>query len=185
MIQHPVNPRPSQIQRTHRQQFVSPVVPAANNLMAFNIGRTGSRKRPIDKAIVFINKNAIDATQVSTVLFTATFPCTVVGLRWNINASQDAGTAFCAGAWCIIIAREGITVNTIARTDGATLFAPEQDVLTWGQWGIDNNTQTKDDIGSTKTMRKLMGGDRLIWIGKGVATETTHINGVVQFFCKT
>ena len=46
-------------------------------------------KRPIDKNLKYVKKTGVAATQVSTTLFTATFPCTVVGLRWSISCYQD------------------------------------------------------------------------------------------------
>ncbi len=159
--------------------------PPINMIPQQQVVRMGNRKRPIDKALIVITKDGIDATQVQTILFTATFPCTMVGLRWELSAVQAAGTGFCKGVWAIIIARQGITVNNMVQTDGSTLFAPEQDVITWGSWGIDNNVETTVRIGDTKSMRKLMGGDRLIFIMKGIATQTTSMFGVVQFFCKT
>ncbi len=145
--------------------------------------RTG--RRPVDKLIIVVNKDTIAGSQVQTILTTATFPCTVVGLRWQITAAQDGGTTACIGEWAIIILRDGQTAGTLVLSDQGTMFQPEQDVLTWGMWNIDNNTQTKMMEGDTKTMRKLLGGDRLVFIAIGVATQTTKIQGIIQFFCKT
>ncbi len=160
--------------------------------MAFNPAqiqrsfRTGGRvKRPVDKAIVNITKAAVAGSQVNTDLFTATFPCTIVGLRWHITMLQDGGTGATFNNWAIIILRDGQTADTLATSDGSTLYNPEQDVMTFGVMQIDNNTTTVSNVGETKTMRKMQGGDKLVYICIGVATNTHTIRGTVQFFCKT
>jgi len=147
--------------------------------------RTTGGRRPVDKNLIAIAQTAIDATDQTTTLVTATFPCTIVGLRWDFSIIQTAGTGICTYYWAIVILRDGLTQPTIAISDGSTFYNPEQDVMAFGATSIDNNTQTKQYMGSTKTMRKMMGGDKLIFISKGVATNTSRVDGVIQFFCKT
>ncbi len=172
--------------RTNHINIIS--APTRNISMSVpqQIFRTGGRtKRPVDKAIINITKAAVAGSQVSTTLFTTTFPCTIVGLRWHITMLQDAGTGATFSNWCIIILRDGLTADTLATSDGSTLYNPEQDVMTFGVMQIDNNTTTVSNVGETKTMRKMQGGDKLVWLGIGVATNTHTIRGTVQFFCKT
>ena len=45
-------------------------------------------RRPIDKLIIAINKDGVDATQVATTLLITTFPCTIVGLRTHAPRSR-------------------------------------------------------------------------------------------------
>jgi len=148
--------------------------------------RTGS-KRPVDKLLINVLKTGVDGTQVTTTLVTATFPCTVVGLRWDISCIPNAGTGIASYAWAIIILRDGVTVSTMAISDGATLYAPEQDVMAFGRGGHPSAAfaQLQHYNGSTKTMRKLMGGDKLMFIYIGEATNTSTVEGCIQFFCKT
>ncbi len=148
-------------------------------------GATPHTKRPIDKSLVAVLKATVDATQETTVLLTTTFPCTVVGLRWDISFDQDGGTGLAAYTWGIVVVRDGVTVDTLATSDAASFFNPEENMLVFGAGTIDNNTQTKQHTGSTKTMRKMQGGDTLVYIHKGIATNTTGSRGVIQFFCKT
>ncbi len=151
-------------------------------------GRTGfttQRKRPIDKSIIAISKDTVDATDVTTTLLTTTFPCTVTGLRWQLSFSQDGGTAAAFFHWAIVIVRDGVTVSTLTISDAGKFFDPEQNCLTWGVGTIDNNTETITHTGSTKTMRKMMGGDILMFVYKGRATNTSGCRGIIQFFCKT
>lgn len=142
-------------------------------------------KRPIDKSLKFINKVGVAATQVSTTLIAATFPCTLTGLRWDISGIQDGGTGNCACQWALVIVRDGLAQSTMATSDAASFYDPEQDVLTFGTGLIDNNNTSMIWTGATKTMRKMKGGDELIFIVSGVATNTTTLRGVIQFFCKT
>ncbi len=144
-----------------------------------------SAARPIDKLLVAISKDAVAGTQVSSVLYTATFPATITGLRWSLSFLQDAGTAEGEIYWALIVVRDGLSASTIATSDTAAFYEPEQDVLAFGVTMYDNNTESKIMEGATKTMRKLKGGDQLVFISKGVATDTAAVRGVVQFFAKS
>ncbi len=179
-MQPDINPAPTQRRRLQiRAQFNRP------NMVAPFVFRTTGSRRPVDKQLTSIFKDGVDGTQVATTLVTVTFPCTIVGLRWDIVAAQDAGTGLATGSWAIVVLRDGVTQPTIALSDASQFYNPEQDVMSFGQWAIDNNTHTVQNIGSTKTMRKMMGGDKLVFIAVGVATNTSAIRGVIQFFCKT
>jgi len=141
-------------------------------------------KRPIDKGLVNVI-HGISTTQAETTLITATFPCTVTGLRWEIGAI--GGPQSTSVRWAIIIVRDGNSANTIGASDGSDLYAPEQDVMAFGvQWcpDTDNGNSNIHWTGSTKSMRKLMGGDKIIFVTKGSFSNGT-VNGCVQLFCKT
>ncbi len=142
-------------------------------------------RRPIDKKLVAVLKAGVDATDVSTTLVTITFPATIVGLRWSLNFAQAAGTGLASHYWAIVIVREGVTVDSLGVSDAASFFNPEENCLVFGAGNIINNTETLSYEGSTKTMRKMQGGDTLQLIIKGEATNTTDVLGVVQFFLKT
>ncbi len=144
--------------------------------------------RPIDKEIISIGKAAMAGSQVSTTLITATFPCTITGLRWDLTFIADGGTGDAGYIWAIVKVTEGDSANTLSGGDGATLYAPEQNVLVWGKGsnpGADTIGAPVHYNGTTKIMRKLLGGDQLLWIGVGEATNTTEVSGAVQFFCRT
>ncbi len=143
------------------------------------------QKRPINKSLVAILKDTVTATDQTTVIFTATFPCTMVGLRWNLAMYQNTGTGTAVVNWAIVIVREGFTIPTLTVSDAGTFYSPESDCLVFGVATIYNNTQTKDFNGDTKTMRKMQGGDRLVFIARGIASETHSVRGIIQFFCKT
>ncbi len=146
-----------------------------------------SQKRPIDKGLVVVS-SAVSSTQQETVLITATFPCTATGLRWDMSFYGDT-TGANNGFWCIAIVRDGNAAATISLTDGAQLYQPEQDVLAFGSFhfsDLDGGTGSaqQDISGSTKSMRKLMGGDKLVFVHKSTNIRGT-VSGCVQIFCKS
>ncbi len=150
-------------------------------------GRRTGGKRPVDKLLINVIKSGVAGSTVTTTLVTATFPCTVVGLRWDISAACDAGTALGKVAWAIIILKDGETVNNLGTSDAGTLYNPEQNVMTWGNSILTGADQATIErwTGDTKTMRKLMGGDKLMFLVVGEATNTAEVRGTIQFFCKT
>ena len=158
---------------------------SAQPMVILNRGRTTGSKRPIDKNLVSVLLFALDTSQQNQTLVTVTFPCTIVGIRWNVAHSQFGGTGFCRASWCINVLRDGGTQKNMSTSTGSTFFAPESDCLVYGVSVIENNSESKIFEGSTKTMRKMMGGDKLIFSALGVATNTSQVEGVVQFFCKT
>ena len=150
----------------------------------FNSSRSSSR--PIDKQLIVVHKTTLVAVDQSTVLATLAFPCTIMGIRWSLDMVQSAGTAEATGSWAIVLARDGVTIDTMGfPTDGAGFFEPKQNVLAFGTWAIDNHTETKHVEGNTKTMRKMQVGDQLVFIARGAATNESDILGVVQLFCKS
>ncbi len=176
-----INPRPTQ---RARQSFRSPIVANPGSMNQFIVRTTGGR-RPVDKKLVVINHSSLDGTQQNTTLVTVTFPCTIVGIRWSMSIIQTAGTGSASHGWCINVLRDGGTQKVLSLTDGSDFFTSESDCLAFGCGVIDNNTTTIVYNGSTKTMRKMMGGDKLIFSALGVATNSSAILGCIQFFCKT
>ncbi len=147
-----------------------------------------STRRPIDKLLINVG-DLTSSSQQEVVLVTATFPCTITGLRWSI-ALQVGDTASCTGTWAIIIVRDGNAANTIALSSASSAYEPEQDVLAFGCYQTKDSTAGQGDSGmlmegTTKTMRKLMGGDRIMWIHIETAASGGTFNGVVQMFCKS
>lgn len=141
--------------------------------------------RPIEKKLVSISKDNMAGTQVSTDLLTTTFPGTITGLRWDLEYHQDGGTGPAIFYWALVIERDGVTVDNIGFSDAASFFNPEQNCLAFGCGSIDNNVQSFHVSGTTKTMRKMQDGDKLVFISVGVATNTCAVRGVIQFFLKS
>lgn len=144
-----------------------------------------STKRPVDKDVVNVKKDAVAGSQVATGLITAAYPCTATGIRWDLCAAQDAGSGTCSGTWAIIHLPDSNTASTISLTDTSTVYSPEQHVLAFGRWCIVAGSNTVHWNGSTKTMRKLKVGDKVNFIALGVATNTTALRGAIQIFCKS
>ncbi len=146
---------------------------------------TSRRPRPIDKQMIVIKKTDVTATQVETVLFTNIFPCTITGLRIDMTIIQDGGGATGVYAWAIVLVKQGTAASTISTTDAASFYQPEQNVMMFGTGNNDGTSIQVYRQETTKTMRKMMNGDLLKFICKGVATNTSEFFGVVQFFCRT
>ncbi len=145
-------------------------------------------RRPIDKDLIAISKT-IGASQASTTLKTTTFPCTVVGIRWELSATCIVA-AQAQFTWAIVLVKDGEAANTMSNADGATFYAPEQNVLAFGvgNWAgttVGDGSLSLQWSGNTKTMRKLMGGDVLQLIVDGNNATQGNLLGVIQFFCKS
>lgn len=145
-------------------------------------------KRAIDKELKVVNQVATTAV-VSTVLKTTTFPCTVVGLRWDGVIDSITAAASALTSWAIIVVHDGNAPNTPSLSDGGNYYTPEQDVLAFGITRTLGNTVTAGPravqfSGSTKTMRKLKQGDQLMFITFAGTAISTQVDAIIQFFCK-
>lgn len=155
------------------------------------VARGGNHsKRPIDKKIIGLVQTLSSAAQVATTLLTVTFPCTIVGIRWNISTIQGHVDADSSFRWAIVVVRDGVTVSAIGGGNGADFYTPEQDVFTWGTGFLaakdnGNGNITLQIEGHTKSMRKLQGGDTIQFIGTCDQVGGVHLTGAVQFFCKS
>lgn len=151
---------------------------------------TRRAKRPIDKKLTnVLIQNLVAAKQDATLYDSATFPGTITGLRWELSAVRSGGTATTFGhfAWAIVVVPAGTTISNLSLTSAGSLYDPEQMVLAFGRgctWDASAGEVLMYE-GSTKAMRKLKAGDKLVFTAFGTATERHDITGTVQFFYKT
>ena len=156
--------------------------------------RTGfSAPHPIDKKITNIQLNDVNATQQSTDLLTVSTACTVVGIRWSLFIEGDAGTLGNTHdyRWVIVHQRDGSNLSALGATNEGTLYSPEQNVLAFGV-GNDRAVPVSTALhngpfqwnGKTSSKRKLMDGDKIVFILDEIATDTVRCKGAVQLFCK-
>ncbi len=146
-------------------------------------------RRPIDKDLIVVSKT-ITASQQATTLKTTTFPCTLVGLRWDISMSSQLTTGVSLLSWAIVIVTEGDSANAMSTSDAASFYTPEQNVLTFGLSRYPDADAGAGPVvmhwnNNTKTMRKLKAGDTVQFIVQGSAAAQGSVLGVVQFFCKS
>lgn len=149
-----------------------------------------SQKRPIDKNLVNILIAAQGATQTNISLITATFPATITGIRWSLRFFCPAAGGANYGGWAIVRVKDGLAPNTMSFTNAATFLEPEQEVIAFGRWAVtdvDNGAGPAIDTfeGTTKSMRKLMGGDQIYFVCNGLSVAGTIVEGTIQFFSKT
>lgn len=162
-------------------------------------------KRPIDKSIVqfAFNHATPNTVQQQFKIYPlgaggATFPGTITGLRWSIQAQPGVLNALNSNStyYVIVRVRENTAVQPINiagptpdTATGGSLYNPEQDVmaagcLQWGQ-GTTSVNVTEGDIGTTKTMRKLMTGDSIHLAVRSVFNVPCVVIGFVEYFYKT
>ncbi len=122
--------------------------------------------------------------QKNALLMTATFPGTITGLRWDISAVEVTDIIDVV-AWTIVVVRDGNSGSAMSVGNATNLYAPEQDVLAFGFSRLQGNDEVERWVGSTKTMRKLMGGDKLEFLCKNIQGATAHVSGCIQLFYKT
>ncbi len=149
----------------------------------------GSR-RPTDKELIFVSQT-VTTSNVVTSMKTATFPCTLVGLRWNMVCNGIITTASSTISWIIVLVHDGNTANTISQSNGADMYTPENDVMAFGTIQVqDADLSAGGPVavhfeGNTKTMRKMRQGDILQFVTLGENANCATLRGTVQFFCKT
>ena len=146
-------------------------------------------KRPITKHLVSIDETP-STTQSSESMFTATFPCTIVGLRWALTASGNVSGVDVSLAWAIIRVPDGYTAKALLLSTGSDFYSPEREVMAFGRAHIGDiatagMVSSKEWIGSTRTSRKLQTGDALLLIAVTDNASSIALDGVVQFFAKT
>lgn len=159
------------------------------------------KKRPIGKNLKSATIAYSYATQLNLDLYTCTYPATITGLRWTIGVRNNGATA-AQGLWIIYRLKEGqgafgISVNASI----GNLTTPEQEVLATGLLVTsDSNVSgqggtgpcTDKVMGETKSMRKLMGGDKIVFsflgthnASSGNQPATGVVSVLVQFFDKS
>ncbi len=148
----------------------------------------GSR-RPTDKELIFLSQNAT-TSNTQTTLKTATFPCTIVGVRWDFTVTGLVTTGNPTTSWIIVIIKDGNSANTISQSNGADMYTPEANVMAFGTaTNLDTDATAGNTVmhitGQTKTMRKMQQGDILAFVTLCSIVTGANVKGVVQFFCKS
>lgn len=168
------------MQRSRKRQRTVPVVVQS------------ATRRPIDKQLVNVKIAAQSNIQTNIILITATYPGTITGIRWSLAFNNIIGGNSNYGTWMIVRSRDGLTPSTIGFTSAASAYTPEQEVIAYGKWNVqdtdiatNNGPSVQIVEGTTKSMRKLMGGDRIYFVCNGEVAGSTIVTGVIQFFSKT
>lgn len=118
----------------------------------------------------------------SSTLYTAVYPCTMAGMRWDMDfvRASIVSENNIQGQWAIYILKEG---NVALELSPTTIMQPEQNVIAWGVMSlgtIDSGVSKKSYMDKTKSMRKLQGGDKIMLAIKTV--EAVSCVWGVQFF---
>lgn len=110
----------------------------------------------------------VKSEQSNVSIYTATYPCTIAGLRWCFglcpyDLSSTSGSNF---IWAIYVVEQGDTpkslnLGSLNVTPASEAFKGEATVIAWGSGIVIGNNIVNFDS-STKSMRKLQGGDQLM-----------------------
>jgi len=158
------------------------------------------QKRPIDKQLVdgYLALTGTASKYIKIYPFSGdggvTFPGTLTGFRWTISSvNRDEANANLT-RWAIVKCREGLIPNALNNHGGGTvsscgtMYAPEQDVIAWGQNTLNSGLDFPSLInneGSTKSMRKMQNGDALYFVANDTSAAASGIMFIIQFFYKT
>ncbi len=154
-----------------------------------NVPLVQGSRRPTDKELIYVSQTAT-TSNTATTLKTTTFPCTIVGLRWNMTCRSIIATGSSTVNWIIVLVKDGNSANTISQSNGADMYTPENNVMAFGTVDVSDNDLGIGPLsvqvqGQTKTMRKMQQGDLLQFITISTLANSATFRGVVQFFCKT
>ena len=155
--------------------------------------RPNRRSRPVDKLVYSVLKSipagSHDAAQT---IFTATYPCTVTGFKWNINTIGDNTQAlFCV--WALIKYKEGEVFNhELHYVDGENLIDAESDVIAYGGGFFgsqgDGSTKPLNREGMTRIMRKMQVGDLIRFkfrVPGNIVGAAVPVMGTFQIFIRS
>jgi len=143
-------------------------------------------KRPIDKKMMRVLFTDLNTTQQNLDLYpAASFPGTLTGIRWSIGAVAEAGASPTQLSWLIVVVPAGTTVGTVNMANGDSAYDPEQNVIAFGSTALLTTATHAQWDGTTKGMRKLKAGDKLVFTARSIATQEITLCGTVQFFYKT
>jgi len=143
---------------------VEPFPDAANASAEFPTFRT----RPIHKLIKVVDfNNTDDDTQVTSVLFTATHPVTLAGLRW-VHGIANLDSLNTLWHWALVVVPDGFTMNDISIAHEDDFYQPAENVLAFGviRAGKESSSGSPNVFqleGSIKTKRRLKVGDQLVF----------------------
>lgn len=115
----------------------------------------------------------------------ATQPGTITGLRWDLSFNATTAGAQCEYVWAIVKLKAGVATPQLALTDGANIASDLQSVIAFGSGIARGQLEIPEEHGSTKSMRKMYNGDKLLFIIKGFGVSSLSPRGTVQFFYRT
>ena len=151
----------------------------------FHGGARRVTRRPITKEVLCVVLTSVAAAQATSVLYTATFPVTMVGLRWDLAIGGGFNALIGNYAWAIVFVPEGTGVSTLAQGNLAPIYLPEQHVIAFGRGVTSSSVPLITYNSNTKAMRKFQTGDQLVFVLSGETDpKFAEVHGAIQFFMK-
>ena len=140
--------------------------------------------RPLNKDLTYFTFSQ-GTTQTDTTFHVAVAPCTVTGLRLTFALVNNAANLNIL-KYAVLRLRENLPFPTLASTSLVNFIMPESEVMLQGVISCGNavgDTPGYDTTYHTKSMRKLMEGDRVVLVTDANAA-TIIVEGTMQFFLK-
>ncbi len=138
------------------------------------------KTRPIDKQIHAVTFT-YTTTQVNRLLFTAAFPGTLFGIRWDLSAQGNENGQL---SWVLSTLKDGDSIQTISQADQSLFFRPAERCIASGTQHITTGT-SENWSGSSKTQRKLGLNDQFIFSVIADFLDAGTIRGHITFFIKS
>lgn len=137
------------------------------------------QKHKFDKQLINVNTTTTASTQ-NTSIFTATYPCVIMGLLVS-GCSLTLLNAAVTFQWFVLIVEQGTAPSAPAFSGSA--YAPEQQVMAFGS-GVADAGGIPQFIVKTKTGRKMRVGDQLYFIVTSLTANLISHCYTIQFFLK-
>ena len=143
------------------------------------------KKHNFDKKLTNISTNT-GVVSTTALLYTATYPCVVIGIVINGTVSTIYTSSIVAYQWFFIIIRKGQGIPSINfNTYPSSSIAPEEHVMVFGSGVVTPDILSPCNC-KTKTSRKLMSGDTIRFlISTQVSPQTVAFSFTIQFFLRT
>ncbi len=126
-------------------------------------------------------------TQDTLDLINSSVAGTVSGFRWDFTI-RGTTSAIARVGFVIVHLRDGSTLSTMSLTDGADLYAPEEDVLCFGYAvGSDSDAtgvQFARLQGVSSAKRKIKQGDKIVIVAISTVVASA-LDGIFQCFITT
>lgn len=132
-----------------------------------------------DKQLINVGAT-VNNSQSNTSLFSATYPCVLMGLIVE-GGSVTVAAAAQTITWYVHVVEQGVNIPVIAY--GGSAFQPEQQVMCFGTAMIVNNVGAYFSK-KTKTGRKMKAGDQLYFSFASNVAQTANYDFTIQFFLK-
>lgn len=140
-------------------------------------------RRPVTKTDITISADG-DNTQTDTIIYAWTGPGTMTGLRWDFSVAELVGITGSNMYWALVLVPEGSIVGTLNLGDHTAFYAPEENVLAYGNCAPIYTEMTCHQEGVIGTRRLVKKDWSLVFVCRGTNANGNRWAGNIQFFTR-